>query len=159
KSRGPGNNRICGRIFMYTDGRTYADGRMLIGGQMVESRDGGWLETTNPADETPLGRVPLGSAADMKAAIDAAEKAQPAWANLSMAERSSYIKKLGDALMKRADEIAKIETLDTGNTIGPMRRDVTVAVDRMMFYCGIAYELKGDTIPGTPAPNLHFTLR
>ena len=144
---------------MYTDGRTYADGRMLIGGELVESRDGGWLETTNPADETPLGRVPLGSAADMKAAVDAAEKAQPAWAALSMAERTGYIKKLGDALMKRADEIAKIETLDTGNTIGPMRRDVTVAVDRMNFYCGIAYELKGETIPGTTAPNLHFTLR
>jgi acyl-CoA reductase-like NAD-dependent aldehyde dehydrogenase len=144
---------------MYTDGRTYADGRMLIGGELVESRDGGWLETINPADETPLGRVPMGSAADMKAAVDAAEKAQAAWAALSMAERTSYIKKLGEALMKRADEIAKIETLDTGNTIGPMRRDVTTAVDRMNFYCGIAYELKGETIPGTTAPNLHFTLR
>ncbi len=61
---------------------------MLIGGELVESNDGKWLESINPADETPLGRVPLGSAADMNAAVEAAEKAQPAWAALSMAQRA-----------------------------------------------------------------------
>src|SRR5437763_16135024 len=133
----------------------YITGRMLIGGELVESRDGQWLESINPADESPLGRVPLGSAADMAAAVDAAEQAQPAWAVLSMAQRASYIHKLGDAILARTEEIARIESFDTGNTIGPMRRDVNTAVDRMRFAAGLAYALKGETIPSTPG-NIHM---
>ena len=136
----------------------YMTGSMLIGGELVESRDGKWLESINPADETPLGRVPLGSAADMGAAVEAAEKVQPAWAALSMAQRAGYIHKLGDAILARAEEIARIESLDTGNTLGPMRRDVNTAVDRMRFAAGLAYELKGETIPSTPG-NIHMTIR
>jgi len=136
----------------------YMTGLMLIGGELVESRDGKWLESINPADETPLGRVPLGSTADMSAAVEAAEKAQPAWAALSMAQRAACIHKLGDAILARTEEIARIESLDTGNTLGPMRRDVNTAVDRMRFAAGLAYELKGETIPSTPG-NIHMTIR
>ena len=138
--------------------QAYVTGRMLIGGELVESRDGKWLESINPADETELGRVPLGSAADMADAVAAAEKAQPAWAALSMAQRASFIHKLGDAILARTEEIACIESLDTGNTIGPMRRDVNTAVDRMRFAAGLAYEIKGETIPATPG-NIHLTIR
>ena len=133
-------------------------GLMLIDGKRVESSDGGWLESINPADESPLGRVPMGSVADMQAAVSAAQKAQPAWAALSMADRAGYIRKLADAILERTEEFAKLESLDTGNTIGPMRRDVTVAVDRMRFAAGLAYEIKGETIPATPG-NIHLTLR
>jgi acyl-CoA reductase-like NAD-dependent aldehyde dehydrogenase len=136
----------------------YKTGLMLIDGKMVESQGGAWLETINPADESPLGRVPHGNAADMKAAVGAAQKAFPAWAALTMAERAGYIRKLADAILARTDEFAKIESLDTGNTMGPMRRDVIVAVDRMRFAAGLAYEIKGETIPST-AGNIHLTLR
>jgi acyl-CoA reductase-like NAD-dependent aldehyde dehydrogenase len=137
---------------------TYMTGLMLIDGKSVESVDGGWLESINPADESPLGRVPMGSVKDMQNAVAAAEKAQPAWAGLSMAERAAYVRKLADAILERTEEFARIESLDTGNTIGPMRRDVTTAVDRMRFAAGLAYEIKGETIPATPG-NIHLTLR
>jgi acyl-CoA reductase-like NAD-dependent aldehyde dehydrogenase len=136
----------------------YMTGKMLIGGELVESKDGGWLESINPADESQLGRVPMGTANDMNAAVEAAEKAQPAWAALSMSQRADYIHKLGDALLKRQDEIAKIESLDTGNTLGPMKRDVRTAVERMRFAAGLAYEIKGETVPATPG-NIHMTIR
>jgi len=131
---------------------------MLIGGKLVESRDGRWLESINPADESPLGRVPFGGAGDMNAAVEAAEKAQPSWDALPMSERIGAIQKLAAAIKSQTEDIARIETLDTGNTIGPMRKDVGTAVDRMLFYAGIAYELKGGTFPAT-ANNLHLTLR
>ena len=136
----------------------YMTGKMLIGGELVESKDGGWLESSNPADESQLGRVPMGTVADMNAAVEAAEKAQAPWAALSMGQRAEYIHKLGDALMKRQDEIAKIESLDTGNTLGPMKRDVRTAVERMRFAAGLAYEIKGETVPATPG-NIHMTIR
>ena len=136
----------------------YMTGKMLIGGELVESKSGQWLESINPADETALGRVPMGNAADMADAVAAADKAQPAWAALSMAQRAEYIHKLGDAILKRGDEIARIESLDTGNTLGPMKRDVRTAVERMRFAAGLAYEIKGETIPATPG-NIHMTIR
>ena len=136
----------------------YMTGKMLIGGELVESKSGQWLESINPADETALGRVPMGNAQDMADAVAAADKAQPAWAALSMAQRAEYIHKLGDAILKRGDEIARIESLDTGNTLGPMKRDVRTAVERMRFAAGLAYEIKGETIPATPG-NIHMTIR
>src|SRR5580704_3937628 len=136
----------------------YITGRMLIDGELVEAKDGGWLESINPADETQLGRVPMGSVADMNAAVEAAERAQPAWAALSMSQRADYIYKLGDALIARGDEIARVESLDTGNTLGPMNRDVRTAVERMRFAAGLAYEIKGETVPATPG-NIHMTIR
>ncbi len=143
---------------MHETSMPYMTGKMLIGGELVESKSGQWLESINPADETALGRVPMGSAEDMADAVAAADKAQPAWAALSMAQRAEYIHKLGDAILKRGDEIARIESLDTGNTLGPMKRDVRTAVERMRFAAGLAYEIKGETIPATPG-NIHMTIR
>src|SRR5258708_35646699 len=88
----------------------YMTGRMLIDGELVESKDGGWLESINPGDESPWGRVPMGSVADMAAAVEAAEKAQPACAALSMAQRAAFIHKLGDAILAGTEEIARIES-------------------------------------------------
>ena len=106
-------------------------GRMLIGGAFVESESERWLETINPANEEVIGRVPEGSAADMGAAVEAALAAQPAWAALDMQVRADYLNRLGDAIMTRADEIARLETLDTGNTIGKMKADVEKSVERI----------------------------
>jgi len=136
----------------------FMTGKMLIGGEMVESRGGQWLETISPVDETAIGKVPLGNGADVQAAVEAARAAQPAWADLDVRARAEHIHRLGDAILDRADEIARLETRDTGNTIGPMRRDVGTAVERMRHAAGLGYELKGDTIPAT-AKGLHLTLR
>src|SRR5437870_2991972 len=64
-----------------------ATGRMLIGGQLVESSGGNWIESINPANEECIGKVPRGTAADVEQAVGAAETAQLAWAQLSVAQR------------------------------------------------------------------------
>jgi betaine-aldehyde dehydrogenase len=133
-------------------------GKMLIDGKLVESVDGQWLESINPADESTLGRVPLGSARDMNLAVEAALCAFPAWAALSIEKRSDYVCRLADAILAKVEEFAQVEALDTGNTLGPMRNDVVTAVSRMKFAAGLAYEVKGETIPATPG-NIHMTLR
>jgi len=89
-------------------------GKMLIGGKLVESIDGKWLDSINPADETELGRVPLGSARDMDMAVEAAVQAFPARAGLSVAKRAEYVHALADAILVKKEEVANIESLDTG---------------------------------------------
>jgi len=139
-------------------GMAFITGRMLIGGKLVESETGAWLDSINPADETHLGRVPMGSAADMHAAVDAAHNAFPAWAARPVAQRAALVGDLADAIEARAEEFARVEALDTGNTIGPMRGDVTNAVRRMRRAAGLAFEVKGQTVPSTPG-GLHLTIR
>ena len=68
-----------------------ATGRMLIGGQLVESSGGNWIECINPANEECIGKVPRGTAADVEQAVAAAENAQVAWVELSVARRQAGV--------------------------------------------------------------------
>jgi acyl-CoA reductase-like NAD-dependent aldehyde dehydrogenase len=133
-------------------------GMMLIGGDLVESESGQWLDSVNPATEEMLGQVPQGTAADVSRAVEAAEVAHPAWAALEPKERAKLLKKLAQKLRDRADEILRIEVVDTGNTVAKMRADVASAGDTLDFYSGFATEIKGESIPAS-TKNLHFTIR
>ena len=136
----------------------FADAPMLIGGELVGSESGQWMDSINPANEELLGRVPKGTAKDMNRAVEAAEKAQPAWAALPVSKRAEYLVKLSDEMAKRADEILHVEVMDTGNTIYKMRDDVSKAIEQLKYFAGLGYEVKGQTIPSTPG-NLHITIR
>ncbi|MFS8174740.1 aldehyde dehydrogenase family protein [Vreelandella titanicae] len=132
--------------------------RMLIGGELVESVTGEWITSINPAMEEPIGRVPAGSSEDVDRAVQAAEKAWPAWAALTPMERAAAMNRFADAIAARAEEILRIEVSDTGNTIRPMRMiDVPSAVESLRYYAGLAPDLRGDTIPAT-SDNLHLTM-
>src|SRR6516225_1820109 len=112
-------------------------GRMLIGGKLVESSVGGWIECLNPANEEYIGKVPRGTAKDVDLAVELAEQAQVKWAALSVAQRSDYLMRLGDAIMKRADELLYVEVADTGNPITPMRNDISGGVERLRYFAGL----------------------
>jgi acyl-CoA reductase-like NAD-dependent aldehyde dehydrogenase len=131
---------------------------MLIGGDLVESVNGKWLGSVNPATEEVIGYVPDGGAEDVHRAVLAANEAYPAWAALGVEKRGQILRKLGAAVLERADELLHIEVQDTGNTITPMRKDVRAGVDSLEYYAGLGWEIKGETIPATPE-NLHMTIR
>lgn len=131
---------------------------MLINGELVDSESGNWLESINPATEELIGMVPSASAVDVNRAVDAAAKAQQGWGALTPAERARMLAKVGVALRERADEILHVEVVDTGNTITKMRGDVDSAALAIDFFCGLASEIKGESVPAS-ADNLHFTIR
>src|SRR5882672_1469371 len=155
-----GNGALEGKRFkiMNVHQSNLMRGMMLIGGELVPSEGGEWLESVNPATEETLGHVPHGTAADVNRAVAAAEAAHPAWAALEPKERAKLVKKLAAKLRERSDEILRIEVVDTGNTIAKMRADVASAGDTHDFYAGFSTEIKGETIPAS-AKNLHFTIR
>ena len=137
---------------------SFHDGRMLIGGRMVESVSGRWLDSHNPANLQPIGRVPMANLEDAALAFEAARVAQKEWAALDMSQRGKLLLAFCDRMQERAEEILAIEVADTGNTIGPMRNDLTNGLARLRYFVGLAYELKGHSVPST-AKNLHFTVR
>jgi aldehyde dehydrogenase (NAD+)/betaine-aldehyde dehydrogenase len=131
---------------------------MLIGGELVESATRQWDESINPATEEIIGRSPAGDRRDVDLAALAAARAWPLWTALLPKERAAILRTFGDRLRKREDDLLRIEVLDTGNTIGPMRMDVGFSVDSLDYYAGLAYEIKGETVPGA-ADNIHLTVR
>ncbi|UVH60644.1 aldehyde dehydrogenase family protein [Variovorax paradoxus] len=134
------------------------NGRMLIGGELVESSGGAWIECFNPATEDYIGKVPKATEADVHQAVDAAEKAQVSWAQLPMQERSNYLNRLADAFTRHADELLMLEVADSGNAITSMKPDLANCVERLRYYAGLGFELQGNTIPGA-TDKLHLTLR
>jgi acyl-CoA reductase-like NAD-dependent aldehyde dehydrogenase len=131
---------------------------MLIGGELVASRSGNWIESVNPATEQVIGYVPAGNAEDIDLAARAALKAFPAWHALGIEGRAQRLRELGCRLAQRADEILRVEVADTGNTVNSLKGDVASAIWNLEYYAGLGYEIKGETIPATPG-NLHLTVR
>jgi betaine-aldehyde dehydrogenase len=132
--------------------------KLLIGGELVEASSGNRLPSINPATEELIGHTADGNKDDVERAVLAAQKAALGWAELSISQRSKYMRQVAEALRGQADEILRVEVLDTGNTIAKMRADVASAGDAIDFYAGLGSELKGSTIPAT-TKNLHFTVR
>jgi acyl-CoA reductase-like NAD-dependent aldehyde dehydrogenase len=131
---------------------------MWIGGAPRVASGGEWIDSLNPANEEPLGRVPAATAADVNAAVDAAAAAQRGWGAKSVWERSALLRRLAAAIRARGREIVELEARDTGNTIAKLGADVEIAAGYLEFFAGLGSELKGETIPAT-ADGLHFTLR
>jgi acyl-CoA reductase-like NAD-dependent aldehyde dehydrogenase len=117
-------------------------GMMLIGGELVPSEGGEWLESVNPATEETLGHVPQGTVTDVNRAVAAAEAAHPGWAAHEPKERAKLVKRLAAKLREKTDEILRVEVVDTGNTITKMRADVASAGDTLDFYAGFHTEIK-----------------
>jgi betaine-aldehyde dehydrogenase len=135
-----------------------AEALLLIDGQLTTGSGREWIESVNPANEAVLGRAAAASAADVESAVQAAQRAQPAWAALTVWERAGKLRALAQTIRARGAEILKLEASDTGNTIGKLRADVEIAAGYLEYFAGLASEMKGETIPAS-ARGLHFTVR
>lgn len=136
----------------------YGRRRMLIDGKLVESSNGEWIDSIDPATEEPLGSVPNASADDVAEAVASSARAQRDWARASANERRDVIETLVAAVEARSDEILDIEISDTGNTWVKMRSDIGYACENLRFFAGLGSEIKGETVPAT-VDGLHLTIR
>src|SRR5690606_3602955 len=101
-----------------------------------EDSAGATIETVYPATGESIARVHEATAAAVDAAIESARRAQPAWAALKPVERGRILLRAADLLRERNEEIARIETLDTGRAIQEtLVADAASAADALEF-CG-----------------------
>ena len=121
--------------------------KMLIDGELVGSSSKETFEATSPGTLEHLTEIPDGTVDDADRAVAAAVRAKPGWAALSASQRAGYFKKLRERIAAGAEELARVEALDTGATIAAMRRDVMASGMIIDWYVGVAPELKGDTMP------------
>ncbi|MCB1399617.1 MAG: 5-carboxymethyl-2-hydroxymuconate semialdehyde dehydrogenase [Rhodobacteraceae bacterium] len=113
-----------------------------INGVSVPARDGQWFQTATPVDGSVLAQVARGGAADIDAAVAAATEAFPAWAALPGAERRRILHAVADAIEANADEIALVESMDTGQAIRFMSKAALRGAENFRFYADKAPEAR-----------------
>ncbi len=133
---------------------------LLIGGALTGARSGLTYRRVNPYTETVLAEVPDADHDDVDAAVRAAHDARAVWRTTPPAERARLVRALADAVEEHGEELALLDTADTGSPIANSRVDVAVGVASLRMFAGQALELKGDTIPSGSSPRgLHYTVR
>ncbi|WP_370222268.1 aldehyde dehydrogenase [Cytobacillus sp.] len=87
----------------------------FINGQFVDSKNQKTFENINPATEEVLGTVAEGGKEEVDYAVAAARRAlKGPWKNTTLQERSKILRRIGDLILERQEELAHLETLDTG---------------------------------------------
>ncbi|HET7477748.1 MAG TPA: aldehyde dehydrogenase [Dermatophilaceae bacterium] len=98
------------------------DTRHWIGGRRVESAS--TFTDVSPVDQTVLGEVHAGGAAEVDAAVAAARDAFPAWAGMPRQQRAEILRRVADEIDKRREDLAVVETRDNGSLLRSHRRGV-----------------------------------
>src|SRR5262245_24768622 len=114
-----------------------------IGGRWLPSQATRFGEVRNPASDVLLARVPLGGAADVDRAVQAALAAYPAWRATPPVNRVRPMFKFRELLEKHFDDVARIVTREHGKTLDESRSSVRRAVDNVELACGIPSLMQG----------------
>ncbi len=93
----------------------------LIDGELVPPAGGSYLPNLEPATGGAYSEVPDGDARDVEAAVEAAERAFPAWSRLAAAERSRLLVRVADLIEANQEALARAESIDTGKPIAMAR--------------------------------------
>ena len=127
---------------------TYQPKGMLIGGKWVGSASGAHFTVENPAKRKGITDVPRADAADVDAAVEAADKAFVSWKKVVPRERGKLLLKIAEAIQARSEELARTIALETGNALRTQARgEASMTADIFRYFGGLASELKGETVP------------
>jgi acyl-CoA reductase-like NAD-dependent aldehyde dehydrogenase len=133
--------------------------QLFIGGRFVDAADGATLATLNPHDNTPIAEVAMASREDVDRAVSAAQRAFGPWSRMAAADRGRILLKLADLIEANAEDLARLESLDTGHPLRDSRAlDVPRTAACFRYFGGMADKFQGETIP-VEAGFLNYTLR
>jgi betaine-aldehyde dehydrogenase len=126
----------------------FGEQRLYIGGEYVDATSGETFDTLDPATGETLARVQQASEADIDRAVRSAREGQREWAAMTAMQRSRILRRAVDLLRARNDELAAIETRDTGKPIAETRAvDIVTGADVIEYYAGLATAIEGEQIP------------
>jgi succinate-semialdehyde dehydrogenase/glutarate-semialdehyde dehydrogenase len=121
--------------------------KQYIDGQWCDASNGNTWAVINPATEEMIAEVPFGNAEDARAALEAARRAQAAWAARTAYERGAILKKAADLLRDRADDLAPILTRESGKPLTEARGEWVVTGDLLEWFAEEGKRAYGRTIP------------
>jgi acyl-CoA reductase-like NAD-dependent aldehyde dehydrogenase len=122
--------------------------QLFIDGEFVDSESHSRIPVLNPHDNSLITEVAEAQKADIDRAVEAARKAFPGWARMAAMDRGRLLLKLADAIEANAEELAKLETLDTGHPLRDTRGlDVVRTAVTFRYFGGMADKFQGSVVP------------
>ena len=136
-----------------------------INGKFVDSESGNVMDTIDPSNEQVICQVPKSTAKDVDYAVRAAEEAffHGEWSRMSARERGRLLFKLADIMEENKEELATIESIDSGAVYTlALKTHVGMSIQVWRYFAGWCDKIQGETIPisdARPNYNLCFTRR
>ncbi|MEO7084160.1 MAG: aldehyde dehydrogenase family protein [Gemmatimonadaceae bacterium] len=120
----------------------------FIGGQWVAPSSGEHYENKNPADRNDvIGQFPLSGAADVEKAVESAWRGFEIWRATPAPARGDVMRRIGDLMVQRKDEIADLMTREMGKPITETKGDVQEGIDTAYYAATEGRRLFGHTVP------------
>src|SRR3954470_20212557 len=126
-------------------------GQCYVDGQWIDADSGKTIDVTNPSDGSRLGTVPAAGEAETRRAIEAANRAYPAWRARTAKERAKILRAWFDLMMANQEDLARIMTAEQGKPIAESRGEIAYAASFIEWFGEEAKRVYGDTIPA-PRP-------
>jgi succinate-semialdehyde dehydrogenase/glutarate-semialdehyde dehydrogenase len=122
-----------------------------IDGTWLDADSGQTIKVNNPATNEIIGSVPKMGAAETRRAIEAADRALPAWRALTAKERATKLRRWFELLMENQDDLGRLMTLEQGKPLAEAKGEIAYAASFIEWFAEEAKRVYGDTIPGHQA--------
>jgi malonate-semialdehyde dehydrogenase (acetylating)/methylmalonate-semialdehyde dehydrogenase len=120
----------------------------FIGGKHVEGRSGRTSDVFEPMTGDVQAKLALASKAEMRAAVENARAAQPAWAATNPQRRARVMTRFVDLVQREYDSLAELLAREHGKTIPDAKGDIQRGIEVAEFACGIPHLMKGEYTEG-----------
>lgn len=121
---------------------------LYIHGQYTPASSGLTFESINPANGEVIAIIEQASQQDIEKAVKSAQEGQKVWAAMTAMERSRILRRAVDILRERNNELAQLETLDTGKAYSETSPvDIVTGADVLEYYAGLATAIQGEQVP------------
>jgi len=117
-----------------------------VNGRWRQATPTEWLDVSNPATGEPIAQVPISTATEVAAAVDAAAAAYPDWRRTPPEDRIQPLFKLKQLLEEHIDELARIITQENGKTLSEAKGELRRAIENVEVACGIPMMMQGYTL-------------
>ncbi|MDX1370025.1 aldehyde dehydrogenase family protein, partial [Pseudomonas sp.] len=119
-----------------------------IDGVWLDADSGQTIAVNNPASGEIIGSVPKMGRAETRRAIEAAERALPAWSALTAKERASKLRRWFELMMENQDDLGRLMTIEQGKPLSEAKGEIAYAASFLEWFAEEAKRVYGDTIPG-----------
>jgi len=119
-----------------------------IDGAWLDADSGQTIKVTNPATDEVIGTVPKMGAVETRRAIEAANRALPAWSALTAKERSNKLRRWFELLIENQDDLGRLMTLEQGKPLAEAKGEIVYAASFIEWFAEEAKRIYGDVIPG-----------
>ena len=130
-----------------------------VDGAWIDADDGRAIKVTDPATGETIGTVPSVGVAETRRAIEAAERALPAWRAKTAKERAAILRRWFELVMANADDLAYLMTREQGKPLAEAKGEIGYGASFLEWFAEEAKRVYGDVIPQTVASRRILVLK